>query len=75
MYTSYVWFETVEDAKKFVNICNSVDFSVKLVSGEYAVDAKSILGLFSLDLSKKTKLQADCDPDHPFVQQIKEFER
>ena len=51
MYKAMVRFDTVVDAKKFVNICNSVPFDVDLVSGRYVIDGKSIMGLFGLDLS------------------------
>ncbi len=43
---------TIEDVKEFVNITNKYEFECDLVSGRYAVDAKSIMGIFSLDLSK-----------------------
>ena len=43
---------TIEDVKEFVNITNKYEFDCDLVSGRYAVDAKSIMGIFSLDLSK-----------------------
>ena len=48
-----VRFDTVVDAKKFVNVCNSVPFDVDLMSGRYVIDGKSIMGLFSLDLSSR----------------------
>ncbi len=43
---------TIEDVKDFVSITNKYEFDCDLVSGRYAVDAKSIMGIFSLDLSK-----------------------
>ena len=43
---------TIEDVKEFVNITNKYEFECDLVSGRYAIDAKSIMGIFSLDLSK-----------------------
>ena len=43
---------TIEDVKEFVNITNKYEFDCDLISGRYAVDAKSIMGIFSLDLSK-----------------------
>lgn len=52
MYKATVHFETVVEAKAFVTASNEVDFKVELVSGPYIIDAKSIMGLFSLDLSK-----------------------
>ncbi len=43
---------TIEDVKEFVNITNKFEGECDLISGRYAVDAKSIMGIFSLDLSK-----------------------
>ncbi|HIW74257.1 MAG TPA: HPr family phosphocarrier protein [Firmicutes bacterium] len=73
MYKAKVHFDTVVDVKKFVNICNSVSFDVDLLSGRYVVDGKSIMGLFSLDLSKPVELQADCGPDDEFVTKIASY--
>ena len=61
MYKAMVRFDTVVDAKKFVNVCNSVPFDVDLVSGRYVIDGKSIMGLFSLDLSKPIDLNIHAD--------------
>lgn len=47
-----VMLGSIEDVKKFVALTNSYAFESDLVSGRYAVDAKSIMGIFSLDLSK-----------------------
>ena len=56
MYTAKVKFETVVDAQKFVGICNDMKFKVELHSGPYVIDAKSIMGIFSLDFSKPIEL-------------------
>lgn len=68
MYKATVHFETVVEAKAFVSICNDMDFKVELVSGPYIIDAKSIMGLFSLDLSKPIDLQAHCKSDEQFAE-------
>ena len=43
---------SVDNVKAFVNIVSQYDFDVDLGSGRYVIDAKSIMGIFSLDLSK-----------------------
>ena len=48
---------SVEKVKAFVQITSRVDFEADLVSGKYVVDAKSIMGIFSLDLSKPIELK------------------
>ena len=55
--------DTINDVKEFVNIISLCDYDVDLVSGRYSIDAKSIMGIFSLDLSRPVELQAhvhDC---------------
>lgn len=68
-----VKINTVMDAKEFVNICNLTDFDIDLVSGRYIIDAKSIMGLFSLDLSKPIELRADCDAGDNFLRKLEPF--
>ena len=41
-----------ENVKSFVNIVSRFDYEMDLQSGRHVVDAKSFLGIFSLDLSK-----------------------
>ncbi len=53
---------TIDKVKGFVNILTKFDGQFDLVSGRYIVDAKSIMGIFSLDLSKEIDLHVDgCD--------------
>ncbi|NLY44113.1 MAG: HPr family phosphocarrier protein, partial [Clostridiaceae bacterium] len=56
-----------------VNIVNRYDFDVDLSSGRYVVDAKSIMGIFSLDLSKPIKVQVHSDDCDAFMEEIKPF--
>lgn len=48
-----------ENVKTFVNIMNRYSFDMDLRAGRHVVDAKSILGIFSLDLSKPITLEVD----------------
>ena len=66
---------SIEAVKEFVALTNSYPFEIDLVSGRYAVDAKSIMGIFSLDLSKALKLVAHADDDEiePFLEKAKKF--
>lgn len=55
---------TIQNVKEFVNTVSRFDFDVDLVSGRYSVDAKSIMGIFSLELSKPLTMRVlsdDCD--------------
>lgn len=43
---------TVDKVKEFVSLASKQDCDLDLVSGRHVIDAKSIMGVFSLDLSK-----------------------
>lgn len=48
---------SIERVKEFVSIINNIDGYFDLVSGRYVVDAKSIMGIFSMDLSKNVEFR------------------
>ena len=54
---------TINEVKEFVNIVLQCPYDVDLVSGRYTIDAKSIMGIFSLDLTRPIDLEADIDSD------------
>ncbi len=56
MYRAMISLSGVEDVKKFVNIANSYDCDIFIISGHYKIDAKSIMSIFSLDLTKPVEL-------------------
>ena len=68
-----VMFKTTNDVKEFVSIVNQCDFDVDLISGKYVVNAKSIMGIFSLDLTKNIILEVDTDEDSDFFEKIKKY--
>jgi phosphotransferase system HPr-like phosphotransfer protein len=63
----------IEDVKKFVNIAMSKNYDIDLTSGKYTVNAKSIMGIFSLDLTKPIVLLAHCDSDDKLINDIAQF--
>lgn len=73
MKTTTIMLNTINDVKQFVNAVAKYDFEVDLVSGRYAIDAKSIMGIFSLDLSKPIRLEAHTDDGEAFFDEIKVF--
>ena len=62
-----------ENVKQFVNIVSGYDFDVDLRSGRFVVDAKSILGIFSLDLSKPVTLEIHDDNCDALLADLKPF--
>lgn len=73
MYETMVTLNAINDVKDFVNTVMLFDYDIDLVSGRYAVDAKSIMGIFSLDLSKPIKLQAHTEDPDKLVAAIDKF--
>ena len=53
--------DTLAKVKSFVNVVTKFDNEFDLVSGRYVVDAKSIMGIFSLDLTKPITLNIHTD--------------
>ena len=54
---------SIEKVKKFVNVITIYDNDFDLVCDRYVIDAKSIMGIFSLDLSQNLKLNIQKDTD------------
>ena len=53
-----------DHVKNFVSLVNRYPYDMDLRSGRYVVDAKSILGIFSIDLSRPIRMDIysdDCD--------------
>lgn len=63
----------VENVNNFVNIVTRYPFEMDLRAGRHVVDAKSILGIFSLDLSKPITLEIYSDECEALLEEIKPF--
>ena len=73
MKTFNIMLDSINAVKTFVNVVSKYDFEVDLASGRYVVDAKSIMGIFSLDLSKPIKITIHGDEDGKLEGEIKQF--
>jgi len=62
-----------ENVKSFVNVVNRYPYDVDLRAGRHVVDAKSILGIFSLDLSKPIVMEVYTDSCDDLMEDIKPF--
>ena len=56
MKTVQISLNSIDKVKSFVNSITKFDYDFDLISGRYVIDAKSIMGIFSLDLSKPIDL-------------------
>ena len=63
----------VENVNKFVNVVSRYPFEMDLRAGRHVVDAKSILGIFSLDLSRPITLDIYSDDCGQLLEEIKPF--
>lgn len=65
--------EMAQRVKEFVNITQDYPFEILLKSGKYVVDAKSILGIFSLDLSYPITVEVYADNCDELLERLKAF--
>jgi phosphotransferase system HPr-like phosphotransfer protein len=73
MKTFNIMLNSINDVKNFVSIVNKYDFDVDLTSGRYVVDAKSIMGIFSLDLSKPILVEIHNDKADDLYNELVQF--
>ena len=59
----YVYLNTIDRVKKFVNDIVSIDSDVDLICGRYTIDAKSLMAIFSINLNNKLKLVLHSDDE------------
>ena len=61
------------DVKNFVNIVSQYNYDIDFRSGRYVVDAKSLLGIFSLDLSKPIVMEIHSDDCDDLIQDLADY--
>ncbi len=66
--------EMAQRVKEFVNITQDYAYEILLKSGKYVVDAKSILGIFSLDLSAPITVEVYSNNCDDLLEKLKKFE-
>ena len=75
MKTITINLGSIEKVKSFVNDITKFDSDFDLVSGRYVIDAKSIMGIFSLDLSKPIDLNIHGEKDIDVIlETLKKYE-
>lgn len=73
MKETKIKLSNVQDIREFVNVVILADYDVDLVQGRYVIDAKSIMGIFSLDLLSPIDLVAHTDNADAFFEKIAKF--
>ena len=72
MRSVYVSFSKVMDVKRFVEKISSLDGDIDLIDGKYIVDARSLMGILAMDLTKPIQLDIQNDTGE-VMQAIEEF--
>lgn len=73
MQTVQIVLTSIEDVRRFVTLANECDFDVTMVSGKYKINGKSIMGVFSLDLSHPITVEVEADNAGNFLEKLKSF--
>lgn len=70
MKTVQISLNSIDKVKSFVNDITKFDNDFDLVSGRYVIDAKSIMGIFSLDLSKPIDLSIHAEDNLDAIMEV-----
>ena len=73
MKETKIKLSNVQDIREFVNVVILADYDVDLVQGRYVIDAKSIMGIFSLDLLSPITLVARTENADALFEKIAKF--
>ncbi len=73
MNSVQISLNSIEKVKSFVNDIARFEVDFDLVSGRYVIDAKSIMGIFSLDLSKPITLNIHADDTTAILEALKPY--
>ena len=73
MKSATITLKYAENVKELVSIVNKYAYDIDLRSGRFVIDAKSILGIFSLDLSKPITIEIHSDKCEPLLNELKPF--
>lgn len=73
MQETKIMLSNIQDIREFVNEVVLLDYEVDLSQGRYLINAKSIMGIFSLDLLTPITLIARTDKADAFLSKIQKF--
>jgi len=65
--------DAIGSINKFVNTVKCYDYDIDIMSGRYIIDAKSLMGLFSLDLSSELTLKIHSDDCDEMINKLKQM--
>lgn len=68
-----VQLESMDEIQEFNRVISQCQYEVDMVSGRYVIDAKSLMGILSVDLSRPVELQIQGKPEEEFQEKLKKF--
>lgn len=75
MFTEQIVLSSVNQVKSFVDKMSKHPFEINLSNGRYTVNAKSIMGVLSLDLTKMITLTAQCEEDEALRSDLADYKK
>ena len=73
MIEEKIFLKTLDDVKSFVAIAATKPYDIELLSGKYVVNAKSVMGVLSLDLTSPLTMVANTETDFEIVKEIEKY--
>ena len=73
MYDALIKLNSIKELYSFVDILNNHSGTFEIVTNDYVVDAKSLMSMLSLNLSKSLTLSIDSDETDDILDQLKPF--
>lgn len=73
MLEKKIFLKTLDEVKTFVNIMANKPYDVELLSGKYVVNAKSVMGVLSLDLTQSLTMVANTNADEDLLTSIEPY--
>ena len=73
MIEQKIVLKTLEDVREFVATASERDYDIELLSGKYIVNAKSVMGVLSLDLTAPLTMVANVDDDQSLLAETEKF--
>ena len=70
MKTVQISLNSIDKVKSFVNAITQLEFDFDLICARYVIDAKSIMGIFSLDLSKPIDLAIHAESNMDVIMEV-----
>lgn len=73
MIEKKIFLKTINDVKNFVAIASTKPYDIELLSGKYVVNAKSVMGVLSLDLTYPITMVANTEADGFILEEIEVY--